>query len=426
MAMLCKNINQLAAVLRSNGDKILDASSKLTLSTNLLYSINESLSDVMRQRKAYSTNFHVVEEGQYDMQFLYDFIQKTVALKVLPDNEALMDGEVVDVRIFRNLKLLEIQRLSLGLIKGLKSLRAQLEYLTCIHSLKALGEVLESCGGDNSQGFMWKELKKAVFSYNSLDSLDSSLEFVPWLHTLDLSHNHIHDAQPLNCLTHLQYVNLSYNQLESVPAFSCQLQARIRVLILSNNFIEDLKELAFLANLSELDLSYNCLLEHSSLRPIAGLAKLQSLNLYGNPLSYHPRHRLCAARYFHFDATSHFVLDNTVLSKAEKQLVGSVRPVVVQLDRSHLDSVCSTGSESTVIPAEQCEKKRESAARRADVSSSSITTVRTEASELSEDENKSEVTNFWTIQENIGMQDSGIVAGRRETSPSECSIGSIG
>lgn len=163
MATLCTNINQLATALRRNGDKILDASSKLTLSTSLLYSINESLSDVVRQRKAYSTNFHVIEEGQYDVQFLYDFIQKTVALKVLPDSDDLLKEQIVDVRIFRNLRLLEIQRLSLSFIKGLKSMRAQLEYLTCIHSLKALREVLESCGADNSQGFMWKELKNAVF-----------------------------------------------------------------------------------------------------------------------------------------------------------------------------------------------------------------------------------------------------------------------
>lgn len=163
MAINCSNINELVSLLRDKGDEILDASSKLTLSSNLLCSLNESLSGVIRERKAYVSNFHVINSNDYDIELLYDFIQKTVALKVLPDHNAWNSKQIVDLRIFRNLRLLEIQRLSLGLVKGVKVLRAQLEYITCIHSLNALKEILQSCGADNSQGFMWKELKKAVF-----------------------------------------------------------------------------------------------------------------------------------------------------------------------------------------------------------------------------------------------------------------------
>lgn len=417
MAIQCNDFQELIVLLRSNGDKILDASSKLTLSASLLYSLNKSLANIIKQRQMFNSSFHVIdlEVNNYDLEFVYDFIQKTFALKMLPDPLFWNNEQLLDIQIFRNLRLLEVQRLSLNLVKGIKSLRAQLEYLTCIHSLRNLRDILENCGGDNSQGFIWRELKEAVFSYNSLDSLDSSLEFAPWLHTLNLSHNHIQNAQLINCLPNLRHLNMSYNQLVSVPALCGQLCNHLKVLVLCNNFIEDIKELAVLANLNELDLSNNCLLEHNCLLPLANLAMLKCVNLMGNPLSFHPKHRFKTVYYLHFNTLNmDFALDNKLLNKAEKQLVGSVRYVTAS-SRSHLESMCSTESENTVVLV-KCKNNSIGDTGMSSDMDTSIGSMNTAKSDV-------EYKTRDLIYENIGMQDSGIVAGHRPRSPSEMSIG---
>ncbi|GJQ72630.1 hypothetical protein Trydic_g1293 [Trypoxylus dichotomus] len=215
---------------------------------------------------------------------------KTLALKVYPE-ENLVNNQIIDISLFKNLKLLEIHRFSCNVLTGLKNIRSQLEYLICVRSVTNLKDVLENCGGDKVQGFLWNELKEAVFCHNSIDNLDTSLEFVPQLSSIDLSHNCIQNAYYINCLSNLRYLNLGFNKIENVPVFNGQLCDTLEVLVLRNNYIDDIKELAALINLRDLDLSNNCLIEHNQLVPLSNLANLQRLILEGNPLSYHPKHR---------------------------------------------------------------------------------------------------------------------------------------
>lgn len=402
MAITYDNISDLAALLREDGDKILDASSKLSLSATLLRKLNVSFSKLFKHNS--DETFHVVSSSTdifdsfLDLQFVYEFLQKTIALKILPGTAATT-CQTIDINVFRNLKLLEIHRFSLGLVRGIKSLRTQLQYLTCMRSLGALREVLEWCGGDRSQGFVWCELKEAVFSHNGINTLDASLEFTPCLRTLDLSHNCIQNAQPLNCLSHLEHLNLSFNRLESLPKFSSNTAGRLNVLILRNNYIEDIQELSILSKLKELDLANNCLMEHSVLAPLTNLAHLQSLNLQGNPLSFHKQHRSITARYLHSNtASKNFLLDGVVLNKAECRLVGSLHPPVISLDRS--SSFNSTLTSSTVVPTRGSVSRVEELRQR-------------------------EGNGSCLQEEMVGMQDSGFVAEPRPASPSECSIGEV-
>lgn len=400
-----ENINDLATLLRQNGDKILDASSKLSLSATLLRKLNVSFSKLFKQSE---DSFHVVSssgdiiESFLDLQFVYEFLQKTIALKILPGTG---NHSTIDLNVFRNLKLLEIHRFSLNLIQGIKSLRTQLQYLTCMRSLSALKEVLEWCGGDRSQGFVWCELKEAVFSHNGISNLDASLEFTPCLQILDLSHNRIQNAQPLNCLTHLECLNLSFNRLESLPNFSNNIAAKLQVLVLRNNYIEDIQELAVLSKLIELDLANNCLMDHKALGPLSSLPFLRCLILQGNPLSFHQQHRSVTARYLHLNTlSSGFVLDGVALNNAESRLVGSLHPSPAQLERS--SSFNSTTTASTVIPAGRSLSKEH---------------VRVVATAAEQNSGRSTCLQ----EEMIGMQDSGFVAEPRPASPSECSIGRL-
>ncbi|KAK5649987.1 hypothetical protein RI129_001016 [Pyrocoelia pectoralis] len=354
---------QLADILRENGDKVLNSSSKLSLSSNLLSMLNNSFVLLSEQRDSFTSSFQVLNncnidaETFIDLQFVYDFIQRSVSLKLIHDIQDTK-SDVVDITKFKNLRFLELQKIDVTSLIGLQTLRTQLQYLICVRSIPSLKSVLEKCGGDKSEGFVWCELKEAIFSHNNLKEIDSSLELVPWLNTLDLSYNQIQDGRPLNSLPNLKYINLSYNYLESAPPFSGQLCTRIQVLGLSNNFIEDIRELMVLTNLCELDLSNNCLLQHQSLVPLSCLAALQWLNLDGNPLSFHPHHRTRTAQLLHVNtATVRFLLDRVVLSKEEQKLVGSV-PLTHPLQRSYVSSLCSNVSEHTVVASERPHRVR--------------------------------------------------------------------
>lgn len=414
MARKYDNITELAALLRQDGDKILDASSKLSLSTTLLHRINTSFARLFKNQSKHNsvTSFDVVSNSNcdvIDLQFVYDFLQKTIALKILPSSDIFVNPHVIDINVFRNLKLLEIQRFSTSLVKGIKNLRAQLQYLTCIRSLGTLKEVLEWCGADRCQGFIWSELKEAVFTHNGLNNLDASLEFTPCLQTLDLSHNRIRNAQALTCLSHLRFLNLSFNQLESIPVFNGN---RLQVLIIRNNYIEDLQDISTLTNLEELDLSENCLLEHSCLAPLANLHSLRWLSLQGNPLSFHPQHRTLSVKNLHSSAASNsFTLDYVTLNRAEQRLVGSLHPPIIRVPLERSSSFNSTTTASTVVPVNRKEEQE------------------SEKQERRNGENEKQTqTNLWLETTYVsdlvgGMQDSGFVAGPRPASPSECSIG---
>lgn len=422
MAQKYDSVRELAALLREDGDKILDASSKLSISTTILHRINASFSRFFKQQNCQDGSFNVVNSGSdsvesfLDLQFVYDFFQKTIGLKIFPGPDMHVQQYPVDVNVFHNLKLLEIHRFSLGLVKGIKSLRTQLQYLTCMRSLSTLKEVLEWCGADRSQGFIWCELKEAVFSHNGLNNLDTSLEFTPCLQTLDLSHNQIQNAQPLNCLANLKYLNLSFNQLESVPAFSSNLCRKLEVLVLRNNYVEDIQEVSTLCKLRELDLSGNCLLEHSLLGPLNNLGSLQHLNLQGNPLSFNLHHREITVKYLHPNAASlHFVLDNVALKRAELRLAGSLHPPPAPLERS--SSFNSTTTASTVIPADRNQAKKVTS------KNDKLEDEAEVADTLGADLEKQTQTNEWLQENMLGMQDSGFVAGPRPASPSGCSIG---
>lgn len=83
-------------------------------------------------------------------------------------------------------------------------------------------------------------MKHLALPHNALEKLDTSLELVPWLQVIDLSHNLITSADELSCLPNLKHVNLGYNKLETVPTFNEAASRLLQVLVLKNNYIESL------------------------------------------------------------------------------------------------------------------------------------------------------------------------------------------
>lgn len=262
-----------------------------------------------------------------DLQFIYDFVQKTITLCITgrfqPDEEKY-EGHI-DISKFTNVKTLEVQHVPVKTVVGLQQFRAHLKQLLCVRSLsECIREVIYECGGDNSASpFIWNNLIVVDFSYNALTNIDNSLEYAPYLETLNLSHNQLIDVTALRCLQNIKFLNLSYNRLIKIPIFHPDACKKLQTLIMESNFVEDVTDISCLDAIVVLDLRSNCLLEHSVLLPLTTLIALQDLNVSENPLACHPKHRQATARYLHRNtSTVKFILDGTPFTNYEKTLTG--------------------------------------------------------------------------------------------------------
>ncbi|XP_001600307.1 serine/threonine-protein kinase 11-interacting protein isoform X1 [Nasonia vitripennis] len=325
-----QEIVKLAGLLRDTGDKVLSATSKLSLSTKLLADLNGAFSVIINETDDLESSFQVCNSSRNevfrDIKFLHDFVQKTVGLKIQHNPN---DTKVtVDITKFRHLKYLELQKVPLEMVKGIQGIRGQLECIVCSggRGVGNIYELLAACGGDAGAGFVWGSLHRLALPYNALTHLDKSLEYAPWLETIDLSHNAIKKATELEYLPSLRNANLGFNNLESVPSFHKTAYHNLHKLILKNNYIDNIDGLQGLECLMELDLSYNCLTDHSMLWPLERMSMLIWVCLEGNPLSYHPRHRLHTIKRLHPSLSdSKFVLDDEPLNKSEKLFVSENR-----------------------------------------------------------------------------------------------------
>ncbi|XP_053666401.1 uncharacterized protein LOC128715519 [Anopheles marshallii] len=326
-------ITALAKLLKESGDKVLNSQFKLSLSGSLLRALNDSFSLIVDKNETLPPqSFQVVKPNNAksdvfrDLQFVYDFVQKTVILSL---NQFINDDPyefAVDISKFRSLRTLEVQKIPINQIVGLQYFKNQLQDLTCIRSISDSVDVLLCCGGDKAaDSKQWRSLKSLNLAYNMLDYVDCSLEYAPWLEVLNLSHNQLVNVCALRSLPNLRVVNLSYNRLNQIPIFHIDAMRKMKVLLLSNNFLEDLEGLACLScSLNELDLSGNFIVDHGTLLPLSTLVFLRSVNLLENPLACHPKHRQATARYLN-KATSDtkFMLDHEPLSRYEKTLTGN-------------------------------------------------------------------------------------------------------
>ncbi|XP_005181896.2 uncharacterized protein LOC101890827 isoform X1 [Musca domestica] len=325
-----QKISELAKLLRNNGDKILSCESTLTLSGSLLRALNDAFTLIVDSLEVGEVqNFQVLKPMNSkppvfrDLQLIHDFVQKTALLCLVhyPGDEYY--GKI-DISKFCALKRLEVQKIDIKQLAGIQRLRGQLEHLICIKSIKTVDDIITHCGGDNSNGFVWNELKNADFSYNNLQCVDTSLEFAQYLQHLNLRHNKLQSVKAIKWLPHLKTLDLSFNRLTQIPQFHMDACKRLQSLNMSNNLLEDLMGIVKLDALTDLDLSDNFLLDHTYLLPLSALITLKFLNLFGNPLHCHPKHRLATCQYLHKNcSTVKFVLDFETLSKGEKSLTGT-------------------------------------------------------------------------------------------------------
>ncbi|XP_077604769.1 serine/threonine-protein kinase 11-interacting protein isoform X1 [Crocuta crocuta] len=331
---------KLAGLLRESGDVVLSGCSTLSLLTSTLQHLNHVFELHLGPWGPGQTGFVALPSHPADspvilqLQFLFDVLQKTLSLKLVHVPGSGLPGPI-KIFPFKSLRQLELRGVPIHCLRGLCGIYSQLETLICSRSIQALEELLSACGGDLCSALPWLALLSANFSYNALTSLDSSLRLLSALRFLNLSHNQVQDCEGfLMDLSELCHLDMSYNRLHTVPRTGPS-GAALGTLILRGNELRSLQGLERLRNLRHLDVAYNLLEGHRELSPLCLLAELRKLYLEGNPLWFHPAHRVATAQYLSprvRDAAASFLLDGKVLSLTDFQ-------------------VSSTPSSSTAAPA---------------------------------------------------------------------------
>ncbi|XP_040084171.1 serine/threonine-protein kinase 11-interacting protein isoform X2 [Oryx dammah] len=318
---------KLAGLLRESGDVVLSGHSTLTLLTATLQHLNHVFELHLGPWGPGQTGFVALPSHPADspiilqLQFLFDVLQKTLSLKLVHVPGLGLSGPI-KIFPFKSLRQLELRGVPLHCLRGLRGIYSQLETLICSRSLQALEELLSACGGDLCSALPWLALLSADFSYNALTALDSSLRLLSALRFLNLSHNQVQDCKGfLMDLSELCHLDISYNHLRLVPKVGPS-GAALGTLILRGNELQSLHGLEQLRNLRHLDVAYNLLERHRELAPLWLLTELRKLYLEGNPLWFHPEHRVATARYLSpraRDTAAGFLLDGKALSLTDLQ-----------------------------------------------------------------------------------------------------------
>ncbi|KAM5155738.1 serine/threonine-protein kinase 11-interacting protein isoform 1-T2 [Callospermophilus lateralis] len=325
---------KLAGLLRESGDVVLSGCSTLSLLTTTLQHLNRIFELYLGPWGPGQTGFVALPSHPADspiilqLQFLFDVLQKTLSLKLVHIPGPGLPGPI-KIFPFKSLRQLELRGVPLHCLHGLRGIYSQLETLICNKSIQALEELLSACGGDLCSALPWLALLSADFSYNALTALDSSLRLLSALRFLNLSHNRVQDCKGfLMDLSELYHLDISYNRLHLVPRMGPS-GAALGILILRGNELRSLQGLEQLRNLRHLDVAYNLLEGHKELSPLWLLAELRKLYLEGNPLWFHPAHRVATVQYLSprvRDAAHSFLLDGEVLSLKDFQTPASSGP----------------------------------------------------------------------------------------------------
>lgn len=313
-----KMITDLYQLLRNTdqGQLVLDGKAKLTLPVFVLEKLNCMFTQVSTSTEGLTT------ELLQNILYLQDFVSKTPKLKLSHSKGPL--PSVVDITRFVNLRYIELIHIKLQNVKGIQALRPQLELLICTSSTDSFEDVL---AGDSNSLQVWEELRTVDLSNNKIEDILGNKTFIstPWIQHLDLSMNKLtYVGGSLDYLNNLKYLNLSYNQLDSLPFLSHESSKKLEILLLCHNLIEDISGIWIFSNLNKLDLSYNLLDDHVNLTSLSELKKLQWLSLVGSPLSYHRYHRTytCACLSKAIPVQS-IILDNKKLSSNEIKVLGT-------------------------------------------------------------------------------------------------------
>lgn len=180
-------LHDLAAILRTKESEVRSGQSKLSLLSVFLSQLVRDLHLLSLHSSPLPPTTVVPEYAdavRQDLEYLESLMRGASFLKII-HNYGTLQG-TISLTLFRSLRYLELKRLPLHLLKGLTTLRGQLETLVSVRSAPSLESLLEKCGADASDPYPWPNLRALHCVECDLEQLDSSLRFAPVLQVLDL------------------------------------------------------------------------------------------------------------------------------------------------------------------------------------------------------------------------------------------------
>ncbi|XP_004630560.1 leucine-rich repeat and calponin homology domain-containing protein 4 isoform X3 [Octodon degus] len=171
-------------------------------------------------------------------------------------------------------------------LPGSRSAERALEEAVATGTLNLSNRRLKHFPRGAARSYDLSDITQADLSRNRFPEVPEAACQLVSLEGLSLYHNCLRCLNPaLGNLTALTYLNLSRNQLSSLPPYICQLP--LRVLIVSNNKLGALPpDISTLGSLRQLDVSSNEL--QSLPMELCGLRSLRDLNVRRNQLSTLP------------------------------------------------------------------------------------------------------------------------------------------
>ncbi|XP_072799301.1 leucine-rich repeat and calponin homology domain-containing protein 4 isoform X3 [Vicugna pacos] len=171
-------------------------------------------------------------------------------------------------------------------LPGSRSAERALEEAVATGTLNLSNRRLKYFPRGAARSYDLSDITQADLSRNRFPEVPEAACQLVSLEGLSLYHNCLRCLNPaLGNLTALTYLNLSRNQLSSLPPYICQLP--LRVLIVSNNKLGALPpDIGALGSLRQLDVSSNEL--QSLPAELCGLSSLRDLNVRRNQLSTLP------------------------------------------------------------------------------------------------------------------------------------------
>ncbi|XP_021042857.2 leucine-rich repeat and calponin homology domain-containing protein 4 [Mus pahari] len=151
-------------------------------------------------------------------------------------------------------------------LPGSRSAERALEEAVATGTLNLSNRRLKHFPRGAARGYDLSDITQADLSRNRFPEVPEAACQLVSLESLSLYHNCLRCLNPaLGNLTALTYLNLSRNQLSSLPPYICQLP--LRVLIISNNKLGALPpDISTLGSLRQLDVSSNDLLDSNPLQ----------------------------------------------------------------------------------------------------------------------------------------------------------------
>ncbi|KAK3103398.1 hypothetical protein FSP39_018938 [Pinctada imbricata] len=251
----------MAEELYNKGDQWLQTRDKYIVTPLQLYSLTERL----------KLPEPTCDSGDVkkDLGHILDFITRVKGLKVKGSKTPVGTSNIdltqlkFDISLFKSLNCLELEYCLAANVLGIESAKESLERVALNYGSDQLGyEILlhdiPQWKAENGTLLVsyWENLVEVDLSHNTIREIDDSVQLMPRVEVLDLSHNLLQSIQHLNWLSQLTHLDLSHNTLSNLDALHTKL-GNLKILNLAGNKLDSLKGLAKLFSLENLDVRDN-------------------------------------------------------------------------------------------------------------------------------------------------------------------------